>query len=76
MQSCIEKLEQRMGDQFSFFLAQDSATTGRLEVTLYKDEPRSCEGRGALIWSKKQLGANPSSDWDAFVQKVMDAINE
>ena len=69
-------IKQRVGpDVFSFFLSEDEGRTGRLEVTVYRNQSRSIEGDGQLVFSKKQTGEYPSQNWDSFIEQVQAAIN-
>ena len=71
-------IEQKIGaDQFSYYLYQDDQTTGNLEVTVFKDSNRGVEGEGGkLVWSLRQSGKYPRSDWDGFIGLVQEAIND
>ena len=55
--AAVEEIQSRMGaDKFSFHFFMDQGRTGRLEVTVYKGQSGSCEGEGALVWSKAACG--------------------
>ena len=54
----MEMIGQKMeSGQFSFYLYEDADRTGRLEVTVYKNQKESVEGdNGSLVWSKAESG--------------------
>ena len=74
----MEMIGQKMAQgQFSYYLYEDAGFTGRLEVTVYKNQKESVEGEnGSLVWSKAQSGQAPSSDWDTFIGLIQQALDE
>ena len=64
-----------MPGQFIYFLYEDTAVTGRLEVTIFKNET-DCgyTGTGELVHSKHQSKQYIAQNVPAFLENVKAAI--
>ncbi len=60
---------------FSYFSYQDAGTTGRFELTLFKDSTNDL-GKGELIHSKKATKGWPADDWEGFFKKLDEALKK
>ena len=62
--AAIEEIEKVHPGQFTYYLWKDVGTTGRLEVTIWKDTDKEGEdGTGELVHSKAQSGQYIAADY-------------
>ena len=66
-----------MPNQFQFLCYKDAGITGRLEVTLVKNEVLShvSDGQGTLVHSKEESCVKPDADYDAFFRELRRALS-
>ncbi len=62
----MTEIEGKFPNLYQFNSYKDPGTTGRFEVTLYKNS-KDDSGEGELIHSKEASGAFPSADWATFL---------
>ena len=62
-----------MPGQFSYYIYMDDGYTGRLEVTVYKDQ-KDDKGEGELVHSKASSGAYIRADYPTFLAMIEGAI--
>lgn len=71
--AAIDEIEKAAAGVFKYTLYMDKATSGRLEVTLFKDS-QSDSGEGELVHSKVASGKYIKDDYSTFVTLIQNVL--